>query len=339
MVRAWLERRLLALWYDRTRPFLPLLPLAWLYAALAALRSAAYRRGLLRSERVAVPVIVVGNLTVGGTGKTPFVIWLVERLRAAGLRPGVIARGYGASRPVKLPRRVTPEADPAEVGDEAVLVARRTGCPVCVAVDRVAAARVLAASGEVDVLVSDDGLQHYRLARDAEIVLFDARRGFGNGAPLPAGPLRESPARLATVTVAVVNGDGPFMLPGAVRMHLTASHAVRIRDGARIPLEDFRGRRVHALAGIGDPQRFFAMLRAFGMDLDAHPLPDHAPDVGRRARFDDTSPVLMTEKDAVKCDPDRAEATWHVVPVEVRLEADGEAVILNNLRMCAGLRV
>lgn len=311
-MREALRQTVTRAWYgDAAWPVL-LSPLAWLYGLAVRLRRLAYRRGWLRTTRVAAPVIVIGNLTVGGTGKTPLAAAVALRLRERGLRPGLAARGYGG-RARRGPSWVTPDSDPREAGDEPVLLARATGCPVAVAPRRADAAELLIGEG-VDVVVCDDGLQHYALARDLEIAVVDAARGYGNGRLLPAGPLREPQARLAEVDLALRQGPGEdFEL---------APQALRPVTGgdARQPLSVFAGRRVHAVAGIGDPERFFAGLRAAGLSVLAHPFPDHHVYHGADILFEDQIPVLMTEKDAVKCARFADERHWYL-PVEARLSA------------------
>jgi tetraacyldisaccharide 4'-kinase len=323
-LRSWLERG----WYGGGAARYLLLPLVPVYAAIVALRRAAYARGLFHAHRVPRPVIVVGNLTVGGTGKTPLTVWLANALEARGLRVGVVSRGYGGR--AEGPVRVRAESDPAEVGDEPVLIAARTGAAVVVARDRAVAARQLVA--DVDVLIADDGLQHYRLARDLEFLVVDGRRGFGNGWLLPAGPLREPPGRADDVHARIVNG-GPLDAalearlergPATFRMSLVPGDVVALAGGARMPLAAWAGRRVHAVAGIGDPERFFATLAAAGIDAIAHPFPDHARYAAADLAFGDDLPVLMTEKDAVKCRA-FADARLHYLEVGAALEDGAEA--------------
>jgi tetraacyldisaccharide 4'-kinase len=252
-------------------------------------------------------VIVVGNLTVGGTGKTPLVIWLCAQLRAWGFHPGVVARGYGGNSP-DWPRAVSPQSDPREVGDEPVVIATATGCPVSVGPDRVLAARALLRNGSVNVIVSDDGLQHYRLARDIEICVVDAARRFGNGRCLPAGPLREPVSRLATVDMTIFNGEPQ---PNALHMQVHATNLRNLATGAQISLAALpHDQTVHAVAGIGNPGRFFDLLRNGGLTIIEHPFPDHHVFDAADLDFGDKqAPVLMTAKDAVKC---RAFAQpWH----------------------------
>ncbi|MGH8444974.1 MAG: tetraacyldisaccharide 4'-kinase [Solimonas sp.] len=291
-MRGWLERR----WYAPPPAPLALRPLAALYGAISSARG---RRQRADAQQAGVPVIVVGNISIGGTGKTPFTLWLVERLREWGWTPGVVSRGYGGHAPA-YPYVVDPHGDPRFSGDEPLLIAQRARCPVIVDPDRVAAARELVRGHGVDIIVSDDGLQHYRLARDLEICVVDGRRGLGNGALLPAGPLRETAARLAGVDLVVVNGDG-WQRDGALRMRLLPAPLRRLIDGTELQLAALRGQRVHAVAGIGDPSRFFATLEASGLIVEPHPFDDHHAYGAGDLAFGDDAPVLMTEKDAVKC--------------------------------------
>lgn len=304
-----------ALWYGRSLTArllgVVLLPLAGLFSLIAGLRRLAYRRGWLRQQQVAAPVIVVGNIVAGGVGKTPLVIYLVERLQAMGLTPGVVSRGYGA-QVGRQPVVVQADTPISTSGDEPRMIWRRTGAPVCVHPDRVAAARRLLDQG-VDVIVADDGLQHYRLARDAEIAVLDASRGLGNGLPLPAGPLREPPRRLKTVDLCVARGGD---WPGALRMHVQGSQLRRVRDQADGgEVSAWATRSVHAVAGIGHPQRFFDGLRLAGLHVQAHAFRDHHAYVPADLSFDDALPVIMTEKDAVKC-VDFAQDNWWYLPVQ-----------------------
>ena len=314
-MRDWLERR----WYSNAPPPAWLQPLSSLFGAVSRAR-----RRRLQPQSAPVPVIVVGNLAIGGTGKTPFVIWLVERLREWGYRPGVISRGYGGRAP-RYPWRVGARTPVAEAGDEPLLIALRTAAPVMVGADRVATARALAAQADVDVLVSDDGLQHYRLDRALEFCVIDGRRGLGNGALLPAGPLREPASRLLELDLLVINGEGfETDHPAQVRMDLRASEAESLAGGPPVHLDRLDGQRVHAVAGIGHPARFFDSLRARGAEVIEHPYPDHHAYTAQDIQFLDGLMVLMTEKDAVKC---RAFAgpLHYAVPVSAYVDAAGTA--------------
>jgi tetraacyldisaccharide 4'-kinase len=302
------QSRLNRIWYDRATPPWWLLPWSLLYGAVAGSRRFLYAKRVCKSTQLACPVIVIGNLSVGGTGKTPLVCWLAARLRDLGMKPGVVTRGYGGSS--HNIRMIDASDDPRVVGDESILLARRTQVPVAVGRDRPAAAQLLVAAG-CDVILSDDGLQHYALARDCEIVVIDGDRRFGNGWLLPAGPLRETPGRMSAADAIVVNG-GRALLDGAFSMRLEAKSAVALIGGKVKLLNDFAGEAVHAVAGIGNPDRFFNMLRAHGIEVSGHPLPDHAQLQAGDISFNDGRPVLMTEKDAVKCSSFAAPSHWYV---------------------------
>lgn len=329
LTRAWLRRGPLAcaLW-----------PVSVPFRLLAALRRGMFRLGVLKSERLPVPVVVVGNIFIGGTGKTPLTIWLAQQLREAGLRPGVISRGHGSA--AAQPRAVDASARADEVGDEPLLIAARTGCPVVVARRRAEAGRhLLQRHPEVDVLIADDGLQHYALQRDVEVILFDGR-GVGNGWTLPAGPLREPPSRRRDFTVVNAPELTPTLMQAVggrpCQMRLAGEHAERMNDPAqRVALGGFKGRRVLAAAGIGNPGRFFAMLRASGLEVAELPLPDHHDFLDDPFRAVDADVILITEKDAVKCrqleninnDP----RLW-VVPVTARIDPALAAQIVEKCR-------
>ena len=319
-MKAWLEAR----WYSQEPAPLLLRPLAALHGFAAAARRRALSAGAVK---LGLPVIVVGNISVGGTGKTPFTPWLVERLREWGWKPGVISRGYGGRAP-EYPLRVTAETDAALCGDEPALMARRLRCPVAVAPDRVAAAKLLMASGEVDILVADDGLQHYRLHRDLEICVVDSARGVGNGALLPAGPLREPPARLNEVDVVVMNGPASpaQSRKPALEMLLRPGAARSVQGERQQALQTFQGGRVHALAGIGNPERFFTQLEAQGLSIVRHAFADHHRYTAGDIDFGDGLPALMTEKDAVKCLRFAGPQHWYV-PVDAQIGEAGAALV------------
>lgn len=324
-------------WQSVTPVSALLYPLSLLFGAAVKLRRGLYRSGISPSTRLPVPVIVVGNVTVGGTGKTPLVLWLVEFLRARGFKPGIVCRGYGGSS--GSPQRVAPASDPLVVGDEAVLLARRGRCEVWAGADRVAAGQALLAQpAACNVVISDDGLQHYALARDLEICVVDAGRGFGNGWMLPAGPLREALSRLAGVDVIVVNHDlrgepHPTLagLPGAVtrvNLRVEGREFRNLADAAlRVGPEHFRGRTVHAIAGIGNPQRFFSLLRLLGLDFAARTFRDHHPYTAADLAYAGTETVLMTEKDAVKCRRFAKASHWELAVDAVPGPALGERVL------------
>lgn len=315
-----------AYWYGEQTPPLSARLLAGLYGWVVALRSKLFRAGILRSHQVPVPVVVVGNLSVGGTGKTPLAIALVRRLQQEGWTPGVASRGYGR-RNEATAAWVEAGTAPSEGGDEPVLIARRTGAKVRVDRDRATAARALVAAG-CDVVVCDDGLQHYRLRRDVEIEVIDGGRRYGNNHLLPAGPLREPAQRSAECDFRVVNGgDASF---GEWSMQLRADHAVPLQGGRSRPLISFGGHRVHAVAGIGNPKRFFEMLRGLGIGVVPHAFADHHHYVPGDFDFGSELPVLMTEKDAVKCAGFANE--WHYsVPVTAELPEAFWVALLDKL--------
>jgi len=315
---AWVHR----VWYDDATLGWLLLPLGGMYRLVLGVRRMLYRSGILSTRAVAAPVIVVGNITAGGTGKTPTVLWLVRALLARGFRPGIVSRGYGGHG-AGSPLRVGPDSDPAIAGDEPVLLARQAAAPVVVDRDRARGAALLVEDG-ADVVIADDGLQHYRLHRDIEICVVDGARGLGNRRMLPAGPLREPATRLAAVDQVLVNGDmsaaASAALPGnAVSFDLIATEARRLNGSLTRPLERFSGSTVHAVAAIGNPARFFALLRGQGISVIEHGFPDHARLRPDDVDFDDEIPVLMTEKDAVKFDPHVPDRFWYV-PVAMRID-------------------
>ncbi|MDO9371280.1 MAG: tetraacyldisaccharide 4'-kinase [Gammaproteobacteria bacterium] len=323
-------KRLDHYWYTHNFLSFLLLPVSWLYCLLIWVRRGLYRSGILRVNKIAVPVVVVGNITAGGTGKTPLVIWLAEFLQARGWKPGIVSRGYGG-KTRHYPQAVHPDSDPAQMGDEAVLLARRCGCPVVIAPHRADAARALLPA--CDIIIADDGLQHYALARDIEIAVIDGARRFGNGHCLPAGPLREPLTRLRTVNMKVCNGgvagDGEFA------MRLQPLAARNLADEARARgIESFSGETVHAVAAIGHPARFFNQLRALGLSVVEHAFPDHHHFTEQDFRFDQFDDggrtVFMTEKDAVKCRPFAKLHYWYL-PVAAELDPAFGAGLLELL--------
>ena len=320
-----IAQRLPRLWYRRQLAvaLLPLLPFSWLFRLIVWARFALYRFGALRSYRLPVPVIVIGNLTVGGSGKTPLVIWLVERLSELGWRPGIISRGYGGA--TEGVHAVAADSDASLVGDEPVLLARRVDVPVFVGRDRVAAGRALLDNHpECNVIISDDGLQHYRLQRSVEIAVFDGR-GAGNARLLPAGPLREPLQRLAAVSAVVWSAQplpqsvGATMGAPHFEMSLVGKRFYLLKDARRnCTADDLRDKRLFAMAGIGDPSRFFRQLEALGLEFEARPFPDHHIYRAADLAFAHDGVVLMTEKDAVKCAALVAGVAW-VLPGEAQI--------------------
>jgi len=296
-------------WYEQHGIRYLLWPFALLFRLLTAARRLLYVLGIFKRYSLPIPVIVVGNITVGGTGKTPLVIWLANHLKRQGFRPGIISRGYGGNAG-QWPQYVRGDSDPTVVGDEPVLIARHTECPVAVSPKRIQSAKALMKYSDCDVIISDDGLQHYALMRDIEIAVIDGVRRFGNGYCLPAGPLREPVSRLKTTDFVVCNG-----LParGESQMKLSFLSVNNLREQDHVEdIANFRGRRVHAIAGIGNPKRFFSMLKHYGLQIIEHPFPDHHPFQVNDISFNDNLPVIMTEKDAVKCRRFSAENCWFV---------------------------
>jgi len=309
-------KRLDYYWYNKGFIPLLLLPVSWLFCFVAITRRLLYRAGLLKVYHLPVPVIIVGNISVGGTGKTPLVTWLVDMLRRNGYTPGIVSRGYGGQA-THWPQQVRADSDPRVVGDEAVLLSRRCACPMAVSPNRVEAAEALLSYTDCDIIVADDGLQHYALGRDVEIAVVDGVRRFGNQHCLPAGPLREPLRRLRSVDAVVTNG-----MPGAreYRMDLVPGTVRHLKFSTRrVTLNSFAGQTVHAIAGIGNPARFFRQLEGQGITVIEHAFPDHHPFAQEDIVFDDDLPVLMTEKDAVKCLAFATEYHW-CVPVDATLD-------------------
>ncbi len=297
-------------WDIRGPAAVALLPFAWLFGALGHLRRLAYNRGWLRTVHTGVTTVIVGNITVGGSGKSPLIISLVKLLRRQGLSVGIVSRGYGGAD-TNTPQNVFPHSDTSMVGDEAVMLARRCECPVVVCKDRVAAADALLAREPVDVLLCDDGLQHYRLRRDIEIAVVDARHGLRNGWLMPSGPLREPAWRLDTVDFVVRNGDRDGFVLEPLGLQA-------VGGAQRCDLSAFRDQRVHGVAGIGDPARFFKALSDRGIEVLEHPFGDHHNYRAEELQFQGELPILMTEKDAVKCAGLGLKNAWYM-PVEALL--------------------
>lgn len=305
-----------------------LLPLSWLYGLVSGLIRLSYRLGLKKAWRAPVPVVVVGNLTAGGNGKTPVVIWLVEHLRERGIRVGVVSRGYGG-KAAHYPLLLNPQTTTAEAGDEPVLIYQRTGVPVAVSPQRSDAVKALLAAHDVQIVVTDDGLQHYRLARDKEIVVIDGVRRFGNGWWLPAGPMRERASRLKSVDAVIVNGGQPQA--DEIPMRLLPGLAVNLLTGEKRPVDSLT--QVVAMAGIGHPPRFFSTLNQCGVEpVKTVALADHqalsASDV--QALVGAEQQLIMTEKDAVKCRA-FAQPNWWYLPVDAQLDSDRAQRILQEL--------
>lgn len=330
----WFQKQ----WATYTLWHVLLIPLSWLFSGISHVRKALYKARWLTSCRLRVPVIVVGNINVGGTGKTPVVIWLAEKLLLAGYKPGIISRGYGGK--AKSVQAVFAHSSPQVVGDEPVLIAQRSRCPVFVSRDRVAAGQaLLKAHPECTIIISDDGLQHYRLQRDIEIVVLDGAKGLGNEALLPAGPLRESKARLNNVDAVVMNGKGgriearlraDGLTP--IEMQLESGEFYNLLDSnIRCNAQAFAGQQVLAIAGIGNPERFFQQLHIMGLDFKSQAYSDHHAFQPRDFESVTADIVIMTEKDAVKCRA-FAQPNFWVLPVNAAISDDLMAIVLNKLR-------
>jgi len=287
-----------------------MMPLSFLYCLVMILRREAYGSGLLKACRIGKPVIVIGNISVGGTGKTPLVIWLANQLARKGIRPAVISRGYGG-RAKNFPLLVNSETYAAISGDEPAMIARSLGCPVVIDPDRVAAAKWLVERGLCDVIISDDGLQHLALGRDMEIAVITSDRIAGNGLCLPAGPLRENKSRLKTIDVVISRVKKSALTEHT--MDLLPGECSRLDNPAmRLPLSAFWKGPVHAIAGIGNPEGFFSSLRTAGLEIIPHPFPDHYDYTQADISFADGLPVIMTEKDAIKCSEFATRNHWAV---------------------------
>lgn len=304
-------------WYEHGILTLLMRPFSWLYLCIVSVRRFLYRVNIFRHVDLPVPVIVVGNISVGGTGKTPLVIWIARYLRQAGYKPGIISRGYGG-RANSWPQQVRPDADPVMVGDEAVVTSRRTGCPMAVGPNRVADGKALLKYADIDVIISDDGLQHYALGRTVEVAVIDGVRRFGNGFCLPAGPLRERQSRLEAVDCRVTNG---VAAQGEIAMRYQADRAINMVTGEERPIGDFKDESINAIAGLGNPDRFFNFIRANGIRSVTRAFPDHHPFVAEDLDFSGDEVLLMTEKDAVKCQR-FARQNWWYVPVDAVLPDD-----------------
>jgi len=317
-------------WYQPKATFLAiiLLPFSYIFKTIVAVRKLLFKFKILKSYKVKVPVIVVGNITVGGTGKTPLVIWLAKFLQANGFKPGIVSRGYGGENH-KAALEVTETSSAKDVGDEAILLRERSACSVVVCADRVSAVNKLLEVCDVDIVLSDDGLQHYRLQRDIEIAVVDAERQFGNKHFLPAGPLRESPSRLKKTDFVIQHGKTSS---GSLSMHLVADNIAAVSDNKiNMPVKDFTNKIVHAVAGIGNPKRFFQDLRDRGFEVIEHIFPDHYAYCAQDFNFKDKFPILMTEKDAVKC-KDFADNRFWYLPCDASIDKVFHVALLAKLR-------
>lgn len=336
-----LDSALQSLWYSKSRVAWLLLPLSLLYAVVTSVRRLLYRVHVLQSVKVSKPVVVIGNITVGGTGKTPLVIWLVKKLDSRGYKVAVIARGY-RGKAEAWPQVVTRDSDPEMVGDEPVLIAQQTSAIVIAGPDRVADATQAIALG-AEVIISDDGLQHYRLRRDVEIAVIDASRKLGNGWLLPAGPLREPTSRLQQVDLVLINdrthNDNVVddSARDALKYRVVLTQLRSLTHNQTQPIAALRGQTVHVVTGIGNPQAFFGALTDQGLNVMTHIFPDHAQFTAEDIHFNDSLPVLMTAKDAVKCSKLVIDDRYWIVDAQAILDEatvhsviDRVQTVLNN---------
>ena len=314
-------------WYSKNTLSKVLRPLSLLFCGVVAVRKTLYSLKILKSTKLNVPVIVVGNITVGGTGKTPLVIWIVNFLKESGFTPGIVSRGY-MGRATSWPQQVRPDSDPVIVGDEAILISRQSGCPMAAGPNRVEAAQALLKYSNCDIIVSDDGLQHYALQRTIEVVVIDGVRRFGNGLCLPAGPLREAVNRIDKADFLVTNGiasQGEFAMrySGKKLVNLLESNSI-------INLADFKNKKVHAVSAIGNTNRFYEYLRSQGLAVVEHSFPDHYMYKESDLLFDDDLAIIMTEKDAVKCQRYSIDNCWYL-PIKVEMKKEFGLRLLNNI--------
>jgi tetraacyldisaccharide 4'-kinase len=318
-------------WQQKNSIFAILKPLSWLFGGVVKLRQTAYKRGWVESLGVDLPVIVVGNISVGGTGKTPVVMWLAQQLKAQGYRPGIISRGFGGSGQIQT---VLPTSTAKTVGDEPLMIAQRTGYPMMVGQNRAAVANAMRRFYPMcNVLICDDGLQHYQLKRDVELAVVDATRGLGNGDLLPAGPLREPASRLQTVDAVIINGqfnletnmDSTRLPLGATPsfgMQMVGEDFVNLTDTQlTVKAEFFAGKNIKAIAGIGNPSRFFAQLTQLGLQFGPIIFDDHHAYTAQELEKLNADVIVMTEKDAVKCQVFARENMW-MLPVEAEISSD-----------------
>lgn len=323
------EKRLDHYWYTSGPVSFILWPVSWLFTIVAKARKIAQtaRQKPLPDN---IPLIVVGNISVGGTGKTPMVIWLANMLKAYGMSPGIVSRGYGGSS-LEYPQKVTRKSNPLKVGDEPVVIARSTLCPVYVDPNRLQAIDHMVRENMVDIIISDDGMQHYKMPRNLEIVMIDGIRRFGNHCCLPAGPLREPVSRLKSVDFKVVT-SGDKKDDDEYTMQLQGTELVNVRDPAKSKqLKDFRRHQVHAVAGIGSPIRFFTTLTSAGVEVVRHPFPDHHIYKAADLKFTVDLPIIMTEKDAIKCAHLVGDDVWYL-PVKAKLGHDFATNLIHKIK-------
>jgi len=330
-IRAKTHDFFLNIWYGKSRFMYLLYPITGLYCMVVTVRLVLYKLNILKSQAFDVPVVVIGNITVGGTGKTPLVIWLANYLKDSGYRPGIISRGY-LGKAQSWPQQVRPDSDPVMIGDEAIVIARRTQCPIAVGPDRVASCAALLKYHDCDIVLSDDGLQHYRLERDVEIMVVDGVRRFGNEHCLPAGPLREPVQRMEKVDFIVANGVAKT---SEYAMRYTSTVIYRLLDPSdTMTLSSLKSNSVHAVAAIGNPSRFYDFLKGQGLNIVAHDFPDHYAYFAHDLDFADDKMIILTEKDAVKCQRIANDKMW-VLPVDVDIKREFGIRFLEKIAQCS----
>jgi tetraacyldisaccharide 4'-kinase len=321
-------------WYQSAYWLYLLWPLYLIYSAVTLLRKYLYKSRIFKSYRAKAPVVVVGNITLGGTGKSPLVAYLVESLKDMGFKPGVVSRGYGAQISQDEVREVSENSLVSEVGDEPLMLKRRVACPIFVSPTRALAVQALEEKG-CDIVITDDGLQHYALDRDIEICVFDGERKWGNGYLLPMGPMREPLSRISTTDFVVMNGadwvDPQQPRIAAFRMDLEASNLRSLSNEKNLPLSELKGKKVNAIAGIGNPERFFNTLAMQGLLVESHGFRDHHAYTQSDLSFDGDRPLIMTEKDAVKCQAFNLKEAWYL-PVSAKLSGDLATQIVTVLK-------
>lgn len=322
-------------WYQGAYWLYLLWPLNLIYHAVTLLRKYLYQFRFFKSYRAQVPVVVVGNITLGGTGKSPLVAHLIDALKDMGFTPGVVSRGYGATLSKQEVREVTLDSVVSEVGDEPLMLKRRVGCPIFVSPTRSLAVQALESIG-CDIVITDDGLQHYALARDIEICVFDGERKWGNGHLLPMGPMREPLSRIKATDFVVMNGaewKAPMQPKiASFSMALMVGKLRSLKDQKSKPLIEFKGKNVDAVAGIGNPVRFFNTLAEHGLLVNSHSYSDHHQYTQSDVSFEGDRPLLMTEKDAVKCQTFDLQEAWYL-PVSAELNGDLAAQIVTALKL------
>ena len=332
MIRTF-HQWIIKVWYQGSNWKYFLKPLSWIYYAFISLRIILYKKGLMKIQRSNYPIIIVGNITVGGTGKTPITIWLANHFIDMGYRPAILTRGY-KGKIGDIPIEVSKESNPERVGDEAIMIASKLKCPVIAHPDRNLSLRYVS-DKNIDFIISDDGLQHYQMDRDYEILIVDNERMYGNNLLLPAGPLREPISRLSRVNLVLKNAESEDAKNNNNLFRLVGKTAINLITGDSKLLVDFASTKIHAVAGIGNPSRFFRSLKKVGLDVYEHPFEDHREYKSSDLSFNDENEIIMTEKDMVKCKRFANPRMWFV-PVEVQFYQNEQPWLLDIERLIKG---